>query len=240
MVRINNGAFQEVQLTDGTDNATVEAYADTQDEVAANRLAVNAGMYMWDGSTLKRVPITDSTADALSTAGMSLAARSLLYTFNGTTWDRTRTPGNSAPNIGVQRVANQGTPSNTEDLTANDSDKTFTVSAGEQWHVKGLYIHYLATANVGNRIIQVHFRDSYDNVLYVIGSIPNVVASQEVGISLMPGVARETAFSSSQIVGPMIPDIMLPASYDIRVYDSAGIDAAADNMEVFIAKEINS
>lgn len=120
------------------------------------------------------------------------------------------------------------------DAAPNDSDKTFTVPDGTLWRVVSLYAMLVTTATVGNRVLTVLITDADDNTLlrYVAGG--NQVASFTVHYNLAPGHPNETGDPANNSVRlrAMVDGLSLPAGYKIRVYDSAAVDAAADDLTV--------
>jgi hypothetical protein len=115
--------------------------------------------------------------------------------------------------------------------TLNDSDKTLTVPASTEYQLLSIYIEFQTTATVGDRQIQIDFRDGADDI---IGQIrPNVVqaASLTRYYMIAPSLANQVAFyDTDHIQTPLPPTIFLPAGYDIRIRDNNAVDAAADDM----------
>lgn len=81
-------------------------------------------------------------------------------------------------------------------------------------------IELTTTATVGSRSVSVEIRDGSDVVLAAVALTPNVVASSSQVWYLFPGSTDGE-----------LPPFALRPSFDIRVYDTAGIDAA-DTLEV--------
>lgn len=135
----------------------------------------------------------------------------------------------------------KGTPKWVRDATANDSDKSFTVPAGKAWALQYVYAEITATATVGNRSLAVHIRDTNPSVI-VVEATANIAAAQKGNIRLINGAPRSTtaqrmldgttATVSQENQLPMLA--LLPAGYSVRVWDSAAIDAAADDMTVVL------
>lgn len=126
-----------------------------------------------------------------------------------------------------------------EDTTADDSDKTFTVPTEERWHVFAIYVELTTTATVGNRQLLVDFRDDSNNVLARV--VPGITqaASLTYNYSIAPGFAQQTSITGltnedNTLMTPMPPTMLLLPGYDIRIYDEATVDAAADDMTVRI------
>lgn len=118
------------------------------------------------------------------------------------------------------------------DVTADDSDKTFTVPAGKFWIVKWIYVAYVSNPTAGNRTVRVDFKDPTNIFAYVAAGATqaaNLTRSYFFG----PGVVDDTSFGSQ---GELFTDLgvnfPLPPGYTVRVYDSAAIAPAADDMTV--------
>jgi len=115
--------------------------------------------------------------------------------------------------------------------TANDSDKIFTVPANTEWEILSILIELTTTATVGNRQIKVEMQDSAGDV---IGSfVAGAVQAASLGRNYMfaPGLELMTVFVGIYLSFPL-PPIFLPAGFMVRVYDSAAVAAAADDMVV--------
>lgn len=132
-----------------------------------------------------------------------------------------------------------GRERNVVDKTANDSDKAFTVPAGKRWCVQALWCQLNNTATVGTRVLTVTITDGTDQV--VVPEYVNGTASQNVGIRMDFGapVARSTTvYSRYDSIGNNLNAsvtmaqgaLCLAAGSVIRMYDSAAIDAAADDL----------
>jgi hypothetical protein len=121
------------------------------------------------------------------------------------------------------------------DATANDSDKTFTVPADTIWYVLSIYVQYASTATVGNRVLTILVTDASDNpfIRYVTGA--NQAASLTRHYVFAPGHPNETSFggpATDTMLRSASDRLTLPNGFKIRVFDSAVIDAAADDMTV--------
>lgn len=118
------------------------------------------------------------------------------------------------------------------DVTLNDSDKTFTVTAGEEWEILSIWVEFTSTATAGARQIVVELQDASSDVIAQLRAEATVAQSQTRYILWAQGAPHDTAFISTDYMSHALPKIFLPAGYKIRVYDSAAIDAAADDMIV--------
>lgn len=123
------------------------------------------------------------------------------------------------------------------DALADDSDKTFTVPAGKMWDVRSIYAKLVTTATVGNRQLDIVFADASANIIGKYQSAAAVAASLTREWLFAPGNPAENGFTNAWMLRPMSSNVMLPAGYTIRVYDSAAVDAAADDLTVRIIVE---
>lgn len=122
------------------------------------------------------------------------------------------------------------------DADANDSDKTFTVPANKVWKVAGIMIVYVSTATAGNRQLAVEFADDSANVIFRMRLGTTQAASLTRYYQLGIGLPDLTSFRDTDFLYcPLPSDIVLPEDYTIRVYDKAAVDAAADDMSIYMS-----
>ncbi len=119
----------------------------------------------------------------------------------------------------------------TENLTADDSDKIIAVPADEHWDVLGIFITLTSTATAGNRQLELQIRDTAGAIIFRTEFSEVQAASLTKRYAAAPNLAAEVPITAEQIL-EQIPRFILPSAYDIRVFDSAAIDAAADDMLV--------
>jgi hypothetical protein len=123
----------------------------------------------------------------------------------------------------------------TIDATADDSDKTFTVPDGYLWKLNTAFVKLVTTATVGNRQIVIEAKNTAGTVIGRMSAGAVQAASLTRYYQFMQGTYRETAFINNDIQIPIPADTYLPAGYSLRIYDSAVVDAAADDMTVGIS-----
>ena len=123
------------------------------------------------------------------------------------------------------------------DATLNDSDKTLTVPANAQWRLASVYAQLITTATAGNRQVDILCTDASDNEIakFVAGAVQ--AASLTRTYVFAPLHPQETAFTNTLMLRALAGDLVLPAGYKVRVFDSAAIDAAADDMTVRLLVE---
>lgn len=121
----------------------------------------------------------------------------------------------------------------TRDAAANDSNKTFTVPAGKRWNLLYANVELISTATAGNRQIVLQILDATaGNVMFeaVAGLVHSNNTTREYNFG--SGLPRETAEVAGQVAVPIPENLILGAGMAIKVFDSAAIAAAADDMTV--------
>lgn len=114
----------------------------------------------------------------------------------------------------------------------NDSDKTFTVDTGKIWHILQILVDYTSTAVAGNRQLTVDLSDATADLLARLKIGVVQAASLNRIHNIAPGLADQTGVVDFTLNTPIPPTWVLPGGFTIRIYDSAAIDAAADDMLV--------
>lgn len=114
----------------------------------------------------------------------------------------------------------------------NDSDKTFTVPVGVEWEIMSIWAELVTAGGVGNREMGVEIQDNASDVLFLIIVGASQAASLTRNYCFALHNPYQTAFigPSSDLLLTPLPNFILPAGYVVRVYDTAAIDAAADDM----------
>lgn len=171
----------------------------------------------------------DTPADNLTQPTTILDVLALPHVFNGTTWDRLRSPGTATPLLGVVGVNHIYGVSQQTDDSANDVDKTFTVPANRQWHILYCYIQLATTATVGNRQLRLLClpTNNGDGILLNFGATQ--AASLTRHYNMMPNATRETGFTnSSDILVPLPPNLVLGTGGKFRILQTPVIDANDD------------
>ena len=123
------------------------------------------------------------------------------------------------------------------DAALNDSDKTLTVTAGKSWLIRSIFVQLISTATAGNRQVDVLLTDASDNILFKYQAAAVQAANLTRQYMFAPSHPQETGFTGAVMLRAIADNIVLPAGYKIRVYDSAAIDAAADDMTVRLLVE---
>lgn len=121
------------------------------------------------------------------------------------------------------------------DITANDSDKTFTVPAKTYWNVNSIQVTLVSTATAGNRQITVVIADDQARAFHRIPAGLVQAASLTRYYTFAPGLPLTiTAFVDTAAFVPFPAGLKLPPGFTIQVRDVEAIDAAADDMDVLI------
>ena len=124
------------------------------------------------------------------------------------------------------------------DVTADDSDKTFTVPAGKSWVLQSVYVRLVTMATVGNRQMEVKLTDGSNNELLTIRAGAVQAASLTRFYNFGPDFGDLTAFrDTDSLTSPFPVGLTLPTGFKVRVFDKAAIAAAADDMDVRILVE---
>lgn len=137
----------------------------------------------------------------------------------------------------------KGTPTWTRDATTNDSSKDFVVPAGKMWNLKMILAQITATATVGNRVLQMWVFNTVPEAVYKSESSASITASTTGALRLYREAAAADTTVRPRIDGAadptsetndILPDMLIPAGYSVRIADSAAIDAAADDLIVVL------
>jgi len=123
-------------------------------------------------------------------------------------------------------------PSIQQDTGADDSDKSFTVPVSTEWIVKWIWVELTTTGTAGNRQLTIEIQDDAADVIAVLKAGATQAASLTRNYLFAPNVTELTAFRDTSYLSTIMPEWWLPAGYVVRVYDSAAVDAAADDMIV--------
>ena len=126
------------------------------------------------------------------------------------------------------------------DAALNDSDKSFVVPTGETWDLQYLHVKLINTATVGNRQVTLLVTDDSSNVITKTTAGAVQAASATVDYIFGHSLIRETSVVAGVLTCTIADDLILLPGWTLRVYDSAAVDAAADDMTVsFLAKQFN-
>lgn len=121
---------------------------------------------------------------------------------------------------------------NIYDPVANDSDKTFQFGGMK---VQAVFVTLVTTATVGNRRMRFGIYAADNTLLYFVDSGAVQAASLTRYYSFGFHLIHEAAFGgpSSDHIHIPIPEARIPNGGYLRIWDSAAIAAAADDMTVW-------
>lgn len=123
------------------------------------------------------------------------------------------------------------------DVKLNDSDKTITVPVGKQWKILYASIRFIASAQAGNRRIQIIINDDNSNIVWDLSAINVQVASTTERYMLAPGVSNSQEDFAGRHVIPLPSEAILGGGFIFRFLDSAAIDVAVDDMIINMVVE---
>ena len=130
-------------------------------------------------------------------------------------------------------VIDTWSPGVTTDATADDSDKTFTVPADTIWQPLAVTVTLATTATVGNRQMTVDLLTDADVLLARVRAAATQEEDTTYTYTFAIGLDKDFAPIALHLCAPLSP-LLLAAGYKIRVWDSAAIAAAADDMTVSV------
>ena len=118
------------------------------------------------------------------------------------------------------------------DETLNDIDKILTVPTARVWRVQALRVELVTDATIGDRQLAVQFRDASDDVIFEV--VPGIVQAANLTINyhFAPHLADLTSARDTTFLMTNIPDLVLGAGFDIRIFDNNTVAALADDMIV--------
>lgn len=120
------------------------------------------------------------------------------------------------------------------DETSNNSDKTLTVPANQIWEILSIWIVLNTTADSGNRLIILQFRNDSDVIFIELTPTIDHAASLTKYYLFAPGLPRETSFFGGNKLFYPFPSLSMPAGFNVRVFDTAVIAPTADDMTIQI------
>ena len=121
------------------------------------------------------------------------------------------------------------------EVTANDSDKSLAVTAGQEWAILSIFVKYVSTATVGDRQLVAEMQTAGGAVIGQVRVRATQGASLTYYYQFGIGVPKDTAvYDTDYLAAPFPANVYLPATYVVRVYDNNAVAAAADDMDVHI------
>jgi len=135
----------------------------------------------------------------------------------------------------------KGTLKLTRAVSTDDSDVSLIVPTGKVWRMLYIQVQIATTADAGNRVLNTAIWDGSTNYYYPATPTANIIASKYGGIRMY----FESSGADSTTVYPRYnsnttnldialtvfrPTTYLPAGTQIRLWDSAAIQPAADDI----------
>jgi len=138
----------------------------------------------------------------------------------------------------------RGTPRVYRLASTDDSDVSLTVPTGKIWAIKHIYFQLTASGDAGNRVLGMVVTDGTNNVFQGVKS-GNIAATQKGAWSFgcFSSAAGTTASwlplldgTTANIVvyGQFAAEMILLAGYVLRLWDTAAIAPAADDMIIVV------
>lgn len=108
---------------------------------------------------------------------------------------------------------------------------TYTMPNDVKARLSWIHCEYTSSASVGNRQIRMAMLNSAGTVIFDTHAGAVQAASLARHYLFMQGIYRETAFIDGEIQVSLPKNIVIPAGYKIKVYDSSAINSG-DSMLV--------
>ena len=139
------------------------------------------------------------------------------------------------PNLDMMARALIGQPKLYVDEGINSSNKLFHVPVRKSWDISFLWVELTSSADSGTRHVEIHVLDTDHDVVMEMVAGTTQIESLTRKYLFAPGVANLTSFRSTDwLTNPLPSTLHIPEGFAIRVFDSAAIAAAADDMIVQI------
>jgi len=122
------------------------------------------------------------------------------------------------------------------DVALNDSDKTLTVPSGKQWKWRYGLALFVTSATVGNRRIILEIRDAGGNNFYRMFSL-NATAASTTDNFVFGNFGDTAEDAGGNMTLPIPTECILDENFQIRIFDSAAVDAAADDLTIRLVVE---
>lgn len=140
--------------------------------------------------------------------------------------------------------ARDGLPVWLRDDAANKSAKTITVPEGHLYELLSVYGELVATAEVGNRVLEVLLLDPDDDAVWS-SSVSAAIAASKKGNIWVTGGAAAAITTARPLLAGTTPDVTvqdfslpvpcyLPAGYSLVIEDTAAIDADGDDLTTMV------
>jgi len=123
---------------------------------------------------------------------------------------------------------------NLTNSTANDSDKTISLTTNQFHVLESIYVTYSATATAGDRQLEVQAKNAAGTVVWQVRAGAVQAANTARKYFFAAGAPAASAFIDTEFLYCFMPSVFLPGNFTVRVFDNNAVDAAADDMVVFL------
>ncbi len=136
----------------------------------------------------------------------------------------------------LARTSRAGQRTTYTDATTNDSDKTLTGPNGKILNIHSVFVHFTCTATVGSRQVRAFLTDGTNGFW---ASLPLTLTASQQGVMLLvpqgpvSASVRSTpagATPNASVTDVLPAEAFLMPSWTLRIMDTSGVDAAADDM----------
>lgn len=128
-----------------------------------------------------------------------------------------------------------------QDITLNNSDKTFTIPDGHTYILKYGFMKFVATATVGTRVFVMWIKDSAGTILWQV-EIGSTTASNTIYRRFSPNHWKTEDVTNNAYAckfAPLPSELVLKEGYTLQIKDTTAVAAAADDMELsFMVEDI--
>jgi len=119
-------------------------------------------------------------------------------------------------------------------FTGTATDRVYTIPAAyREYYINHIFVTFTTTGGGAVRQLEVQFRDGDNNVILPI--VPGVTqaSGNTYRYAIGPALADHLGVRDGDyVMTPMPPNVLLPAGYDVRVFDNNAIGIAADSIVV--------
>lgn len=136
--------------------------------------------------------------------------------------------------VDVRNVSRDWVTAYAEDDAPNDSDKSFQVPAGQEWHILNIWAEFKTEAEQGNRRLAVNIHaPNWADVIAQVRVGVEQVAETERYYQFGPSMADLTAFRDADwLMTPIPPTWIIQPGWFLRVWDQNQIAPLADDLVV--------
>jgi hypothetical protein len=108
---------------------------------------------------------------------------------------------------------------------------TYTAPSGRNMRISWIHCVYTSDGNAGNRQIVLQVLDPSNTVITDFAAGAVQAASNAYHYAFMTGIYRETSFIDGELQVAIPNSLVIPPSYKLKIYDSAGV-SGSDSMAI--------